>query len=228
MRFIKGIAAVIFAFILFWVLFFTSVEAVVYNMAFYRWHYETHDIDKDTGMAVDDLMEVTSKMVSYLKGDLDNLDMQAEIDSQKQEVFGEREKLHMIDVRKLSVAAHIMKWVGAGILIIVSIIGFVRKKWFVMALGAVKYVFLAMGIGILTIAALLVSDFDKYFTLFHLIFFDNDLWLLDPATDILILMVPEIFFFTVAISVVALFAILIILTIIASEILKKKLKRING
>ena len=38
-------------------------------------------------------------------------------------------------------------------------------------------------------------DFNEFWTMFHHIFFRNDLWLLDPNTDVLIMMVPETFFF---------------------------------
>jgi len=51
------------------------------------------------------------------------------------------------------------------------------------------------------IALLLVSDFNRYFTLFHEIFFNNDLWLLNPATDLMINLVPEQFFFDTAITI---------------------------
>ena len=38
-------------------------------------------------------------------------------------------------------------------------------------------------------------DFNAVFTLFHEIFFDNDLWIFDPATDYMIRMLPEGFFY---------------------------------
>ena len=48
--------------------------------------------------------------------------------------------------------------------------------------------------GMAGLAALISTDFTKYFTIFHLIFFDNDDWLLNPKTDLLINIVPEGFF----------------------------------
>ncbi|MFQ8777111.1 MAG: DUF1461 domain-containing protein [Roseburia sp.] len=54
--------------------------------------------------------------------------------------------------------------------------------------GAVFAVALAL-IGIIS------TDFSKYFVVFHKIFFSgNDLWVLDPHTDMLINIVPEGFF----------------------------------
>ena len=37
-------------------------------------------------------------------------------------------------------------------------------------------------------------DFTRCFTIFHEIFFTNDLWIFDPATDYMIRMLPEGFF----------------------------------
>ena len=42
--------------------------------------------------------------------------------------------------------------------------------------------------------------------MFHHIFFRNDLWLLDPNTDILIMMVPETFFFHLVFRILGGFA----------------------
>ena len=41
-------------------------------------------------------------------------------------------------------------------------------------------------------------DFDVLFTRFHHLLFTNDLWLLDPATDAMIRMLPEAFFESMA------------------------------
>jgi len=48
------------------------------------------------------------------------------------------------------------------------------------------------------LTAIISTDFTKYFVIFHQIFFDNDLWILDPATDLLINIVPEPFFMDTA------------------------------
>ena len=49
------------------------------------------------------------------------------------------------------------------------------------------------------------TDFTRYFTIFHQIFFDNDLWILDPRTDLLINIVPEPFFVDTAARIGLLF-----------------------
>ena len=63
------------------------------------------------------------------------------------------------------------------------------------------------------------TDFTKYFVIFHHIFFNNDLWMLNPDTDLLINIVPEPFFMdtaariamTYGVSVLTVFAICFII-----------------
>lgn len=59
---------------------------------------------------------------------------------------------------------------------------------------------------ICSLAALISTDFTKYFVIFHQIFFDNDLWILDARTDLLINIVPEPFFMDTAARIAMLFA----------------------
>ena len=55
-------------------------------------------------------------------------------------------------------------------------------------------------------AVVISTDFTKWFTVFHHIFFDNDLWILNPATDRLINIVPEPFFIDTALNIAVIFA----------------------
>lgn len=224
-KWISRLIAVLWSLALFIVIFSFSIESVVYNMSFYRWHYKEHNIEQDTKMTLDELMIVTEKMVDYLKDKRDTLDMEAVIDGQMQEVFGEREKSHMVDVKNMAVIMHRCMIVSVFILIISTIlICIFKREWMITILSYIKFVFLSVFILVAAIGVLLVIDFDKYFTIFHQIFFTNDLWLLDPETDILINMVPEIFFFTTAMLVIVVFAIFTTLAITLAQIIKKQIK----
>lgn len=48
-------------------------------------------------------------------------------------------------------------------------------------------------------------DFNKYFIIFHHIFFDNDLWIFDPETDYMIRMLPEGFFYDMVMRIGGIF-----------------------
>lgn len=67
---------------------------------------------------------------------------------------------------------------------------------------------------------MVASDFNKYFFLFHEIFFNNDLWLLDPATDLMIRMLPEEFFADMLIRIGSIFVgMLAVLFVISAIVL---------
>ncbi len=69
------------------------------------------------------------------------------------------------------------------------------------------------------LAGIISTDFNKYFIIFHHIFFNNDLWMLNPDTDLLINIVPEPFLWIrpralpqlYGVSVLAVFAICLII-----------------
>lgn len=197
-------------------LLFSSVQVVVYNDSYFKWHYENHNIEEETGMTVEGLMEVTDKMMDYLIDKRDTLDMQGVINGQTEEVFGEREKAHMVDVKDLFLQGKQFRDLSAITLLIAIVYMFAsRKKWLRDWLGQLKMFFITSFILVGIVGGLFASNFNKYFTIFHEVFFDNDLWLLDPRTDILINMVPEIFFFQTSMLILTGFvaAILIILTV---------------
>lgn len=220
---------IVFSVIVYFVLLSAAIESVVYNMTFYKWHYQAHQIDQDTEMELDELMAVTEKMVDYLQDQRESLDMEAIIAGKNQEVFGDREKSHMVDVKNMSVAMHRFEVIGGLFsLIILAFIFLSKKKEWLSVLKPVKFVFAFLTIAIALLGYLLVTDFDKYFTLFHETFFDNDLWLLDPDTDILINMVPEIFFYTTVILVLAFFVSYLTVFILGTYLIKKKMLKKLG
>ena len=71
-----------------------------------------------------------------------------------------------------------------------------------------------LGIGLLIpilCGVLAVVDFNWFWTQFHHVFFTNDLWLLNPATSVLIQMVPEAFFSAIVTKILIWFAVVMII-----------------
>ena len=78
---------------------------------------------------------------------------------------------------------------------------------------------------LIAVIILIVSgDFEKYFILFHRIFFTNDLWMLDPTTDNLINIVPEGFFVDMTERILIIFSSIIIFTVGCGTVIKKGFK----
>lgn len=195
-----------------------SIESSSYNKTYYINSYEKYDIVKITGRSLEDLSVISDDIISYLKsrGGDDLLTPH----------FNEREVLHMRDVQDLFDLARAIKFSGL-ILTIVILAYFLYKKDYLfigktLLYGPIIIYTLLISIGLLT-----STDFNKYFTYFHLIFFTNDLWLLNPKTDLMIQMLPEPFFMGMATRIMLSFFIYLSILQIVGYLYKRKDNTIN-
>lgn len=183
------------SFMLITALLVLSIEMFAVNQDFFESEYDQLGTADHIGISRQDLSQVTRNLLAYTTGSRDSLDMQAKINGEYREVFGQREKTHMVDVKALYLAArNVRAWffVGAAVLIVLAFAISGRKAllWLCRSFLCVSGVFVVVVAAIGIYAA---SDFTAFWTSFHHVFFTNDLWLLNP-TDVLIMMVPEQFF----------------------------------
>lgn len=216
-RLVIAFGAVI-AIAMFIVLLFTSMQIVCYgNYDMYRQEYEKYNVLDNLPEGVtlseeDGLMAVTKHMMKYLIGDKDTPDLQIRIRTAEgmRDFFNERELLHMADCRVLFKKALQLRYICIMLILFLLVYGrfaIVRDKGaFLRALGKGLLIGSAVFFGLVAILAIyMVADFSKAFVQFHLIFFDNDLWLLDPRDSLLINILPEGFFFDVVKKVLLIF-----------------------
>ena len=181
MKYLHRLTGILMAFCLMIVLFITSIEAVVYwTPGYFEKEYTKYEVLKDLpAMTMEDLLEVTDEMMDYLRGDREDLHVMTVMDGQEREFFNAREIAHMEDVQ--------------GLFMAVTKADMKRLLPPSVCLGTGLFFGL-----IAALAAIISTDFTKYFIMFHHIFFSNDLWILDPSTDMLINIVPEGFFMDTA------------------------------
>ena len=150
------------------------------------------------------LIPSTNQMI----GRKDKLSIETDVDGRRQDFFNEQDRIHMEDVRKLFLSA--LKIRTALFFTSPLLIGMLAvKKADVPRLLPVAYK-TAMAVLAAAFAFLGISfyiDFTKCFTIFHEIFFTNDLWIFDETTDYMIRMLPEGFFSDMAIRIAAIFAV---------------------
>lgn len=217
------------SFALILVLLITSFEIGIYSdFDWYQKEYEKYDVLTDLEMEMEDVMDVTNEMMAYLRGNREDLVVNTMVNGAEREFFNDREKSHMEDVQGLFLGGLDLRlgaaaaFVGVLVVLIVSKADWKRvlPKCFIW--GLVCFLLL-MAI----FAMLCISDFTKYFTIFHEIFFDNDLWILDPKTDLLIRMLPEGFFADMVIRIGSIFVGFLILALGGSIFSLKKMKKEN-
>lgn len=195
-------AVAAFAFLV--IVLVTAAEAAIYSdFHYYQKEYQKYGVLRELDMRMEDVMKVTNEMMDYLCDKRSDLEVDTVVGGEQREFFNAREKAHMRDVKKLFLSALYMRRVACFVFAVaVACLIFRKEAW--MRLFALCYMaettvlFLAAGI----LGYLFTKDFNRCFVKFHELFFDNDLWLLDPDTDLMIRMLPEGFFadFTVRIA----------------------------
>lgn len=213
MKYLHYAVGILFTFCLMIALLITSVEAVAYWIpGYYEREYEKYQVASDVAMEMEDLLDVTREMMAYLRGNREDLHVPTVVDGQAREFFNEREISHMEDVRGLFLGGLMIRriCVITAILCVAALVALKAKISIVLprAVCGGTGLFFALVCGL---AALISTDFTKYFVIFHQIFFDNDLWLLDPRTDLLINIVPEPFFVDTAANIAVIFALSVLL-----------------
>ncbi len=200
MKWIHSILGVLFSFFIIIILLITSVEAVAYwTPGYYEDEYEKYNVTADVHMEMEDLLDVTREMMAYLRGNREDLHVPTIVDGQPREFFNEREIAHMEDVRGLFLGGLLLRRISILGAVVCLILMTVLKARIVQVLPRSICVGTGLFFAVICfLAALISTDFTKYFVIFHQIFFDNDLWILDPATDLLINIVPEPFFMDTA------------------------------
>lgn len=200
MKAIHYILGVLLAFCLMITLLITSVEAVTYwTPGYYEQEYTKYNVTADVQMEMSDLLEVTDEMMAYLRGNRADLHVPTVVNGQPREFFNDREIAHMEDVQGLFIGGLWLRTICMITAVLCLILLIVMK-------ASVRRVLprsICVGTGlffavICALATIISTDFTKYFIIFHHIFFNNDLWLLDPTTDLLINIVPEPFFMDTA------------------------------
>lgn len=202
---LSGIAAALCLMI---ILFITSVEAVVYwTPGYFEKEYTKYNVlDSLPAMTMDDLLYVTDEMMDFLRGDREDLHVVTTMGGQEREFFNEREIAHMADVQVLFLKAMSIRRVCLVLTAALLILMAVTKARMKKVLPSSMCIGTGLFFGLITALALIIStDFTKYFVMFHHIFFSNDLWILDPRTDMLINIVPEGFFMDTAARIAVLF-----------------------
>lgn len=220
MKWIHNLLGILCAFCLMIVFLVTAVEAVTYwTPGYYEQEYEKYDVTADVNMTMDDLLNVTHEMMAYLRGDRADLHVNTVVGGQEREFFNAREIAHMEDVRGLFLGAMKLRTaclIGAVLTILLLFLLKANvKKVLPRMLCAGSGLFLLVMAGL---AALISTDFNKYFIIFHKIFFHNNLWMLDPNTDLLINIVPEPFFMDTALRIAVTFGSFTVILLLACAI----------
>lgn len=148
----------------------------------------------EAGISEDDLKTLDAALANYLAGQPDALQMELNVNGTLQSAFNEKELAHLADCFDLftllrKVRRRLIPW---AVLLAVGGAYLLADRRRIRRVAWLSPLILLIPLGAFAIWA--VVDFDGAFTFFHRALFSNDLWLLDPDTDLLIRICPVAMF----------------------------------
>lgn len=227
MKVVHWVIGMIFSFSLIAALLFTSCEIAIYSdFDVYEREYEKYDVLSELDMTMDDAMYVTHEMMDYLRGDRETLSVVTDVDGKRQDFFNQQDRFHMSEVRGLFLGGMAIR-VGACVSMVVCIILLLLMKADVRRILPSSYLIAlaAVGLSLAVAGVMALVDFNAVFVMFHHLFFDNDLWIFDPAEDYMIRMLPEGLFADMAARIGVIFAAGLVISLILSIAARRSSKR---
>ena len=131
--------------------------------------------------------------------------------------MSEAGRIHFEEVKNIFSVFQIALMASAAPAALLGVFLFRKRRFRFLALGGI----LALAIPAAVVLAMLAIGWDRFFVIFHKVFFNNDFWVFDASTDPVILILPDAFFLDCLVRIVACIAISAVLIIVSSAILKR-------
>ena len=167
-----------------------SLNFIVRYDFIYDYNIATYSIDERTSLNLDKIKEINFNIKTYFFDENELLDV---------DIYSDKEILHMKDVK------HIMNLIfnlGKILSIVFCVLIFLLHSYFEVHLNKVIFYSVILFSSILILLGVsFLLFFQEIFIIFHKIAFNNDLWILNPNTDYLLMMFPEDFFRDVAVLI---------------------------
>ncbi len=186
-----------------------SLEIITFSDWVYEYNWTRNQISQNTGLKIDQLNEVSDQIKGYFKDDQEKLEILLQQPGRQVfSLFNQKEIDHMIDVKNLIQATLLFERIGLVLLLVFFIFFLFREGSKIFYENFKRIIlgsFLIWSILLFLIIFGMIVDFNYTFTLFHKIMFTNDLWILDPNADFLIMIFPQRFFLEISAAIIILF-----------------------
>lgn len=204
---IDKVAGYLAALSLIFVLLITSIDMNCFDRDFFSSSYHKLHTAEELGMTEHDLNSATSVLLDYLQDERKDIKVDVTVQGIKMEAFNTKEQAHMKDVRNLYHFAKSFRLFNLMVFVIAVGYLLIRLRKGALTLLSIHYMKTAIlfAIFIIMLAGWAYVDFDAFWTTFHRLVFRNELWLLDPNTDLMINLFPSAFFSSLVFRIVGMF-----------------------
>ena len=172
-------------------IFLLAMNAAGFDNSFYSQKFSEYGVDKNIPKAG----LIHQKVMDFIKGNSDDLPAE----------FNEKEKQHLLDVRKLIGFGTALMYILILLFILLLVLSAFTLKastYVNMFVGKVLLFggLLTLGLALL-IFALISADFDSSFESFHKLFFDYGTYSFDSGRELIVNLYPEQLFMDLGIRV---------------------------
>ena len=177
----------------------TNIGCGVSTVKLYEYGFDKYHISHVTGIDELELSKTAQHLVDYFNLKIDTAQVTVLKNGGEFDLFNERELVHLQDVRSL-IQLDYWVWRGTLALMVICVLVlllWLKSDWRILIKGLLCGSLVVLGL-VIGLAFWAIFGFDRLFILFHLVSFSNELWILDPAKDYLIMLFPEGFFYDAA------------------------------
>lgn len=183
--------------------------------------FEKLDSRAKVGLNEADFEAVKQKLIDYVGLKTEEFSVLVTINGQQVDFFNDKERAHMLDVRSLFVLNKNIFIIALILTLGMYLFGKYALKQRLLLAEALSISGIMMMVFAFALGLVASQDFTAVFIQFHELFFNNQLWLLDPVTDRMIVLLEEQFFSDMALHI-GLYAVLLAIFGTAVGIVCKK------
>ena len=193
---LRGLLSLAFVMLLPLLIIGTSLRGLVSDRELILQGFRDNQVAVTTGLDDAQLQRIADTFVAYFQAPPGQIQLQVTAFGQSRPLFNDKEVQHMEDVQALIQFFLRLQLVGAAVVVLRLAVAFAADRS-TISVGREMLWSAALMVGVVVLVGVLsLLDFDGLWTRFHQVAFRNDMWLLDPRTDYLIMLFPEPFWFT--------------------------------
>lgn len=198
------IQKILFNAALFLAILLSNALIIINTDSFYEFEFNKNNTSLKTGINHSDLFIVVDNIQDFFnEKSNEKIQMTTYINGIEKNLFNSKEIRHMIDVKNLILNIkffNYLLWTTVIVILLIKIS--LSKDKILNTFRVIAKSYFIYSVSILISALILLAlSFRWIFYFFHIISFNNNLWILDPRTDYLIKIFEEVFFMDAAILI---------------------------
>jgi integral membrane protein (TIGR01906 family) len=198
------IQKILFNAALFLAILLSNALIIINTDSFYEFEFNKNNTSLKTGINHSDLFIVVDNIQDFFnEKSNEKIQMTTYINGIEKNLFNSKEIRHMIDVKNLILNIKLFNYLLWTTVIVILLIKIsLSKDKILNTFRVIAKSYFIYSVSILISALILLAlSFRWIFYFFHIISFNNNLWILDPRTDYLIKIFEEVFFMDAAILI---------------------------